>query len=124
MWGRTVKLCEVSKISAGRNHGAATITTKGGCGYPKDLCTVGQSRYERELRHFREFPSEQLACLPGLLLVRLQKFRVADAATLGFSSTKPSVSSTGLITRISTGVFRRFWKQYWLSSRELLLRPS
>ena len=28
MWGRTVELCEVSKISAGRNHGAATITKK------------------------------------------------------------------------------------------------
>ena len=26
--GRTVELCEVSKISAGRNHGAATITKK------------------------------------------------------------------------------------------------
>ena len=85
---------------------------------------VGQTRYERELRHFREFPSEQLACLLGLLLVRLQKFRGADAATLGFSSIKPSVSSTGLSTRINTDVFRRFWKQYWLSSRGPLLRPS
>ncbi len=88
------------------------------------MCMVGQTRYERELRHFREFPSEQLACLLGLLLVRLQKFRGADAATLGFSSIKPSVSSTGLSTRINTDVFRRFWNQYWLSSLGPSLRPS
>ena len=28
MWGRTVELSEVSKISAGRNHGRATIAKK------------------------------------------------------------------------------------------------
>ena len=85
---------------------------------------VGQARLELELRHFRELPSEQLACLLGLLLVRLQKFRGADAAKLRFSFTKLSGSSTGLSTRINTGVFRRFWKQYWRSSRGPLLRPS
>ena len=36
MWGgRTVELCEVSKISAGKNHGAATITKKVAADTPK-----------------------------------------------------------------------------------------
>ena len=54
--GELVELGQMLQAQLGRAQG-------GDVGYPKNLCVVGQTRYERELRHFREFPSEQLACL-------------------------------------------------------------